>query len=117
MRLVRRLLIVMAVMATLFGPVQATALAAQAHTAVSAQTRVSAVAAAPSAVPATSSGCGYSGGNTAMVCLEIVGGRLYVDDMSVEMDNISAADTDYFAAITGPNSFQEVGPVVYLNKF
>lgn len=117
MRLVRRLLIIMAVMAALFGSVQATALAAPTPAAASAQARVSTVATASSVRPDTSSGCGYSSGNHAMVCLKIVGGGLYVDDMSVEMDNISAADTDYFAAITGPNSFQRIGPVVYLKEF
>lgn len=112
MKLSAKVLVATGVMAAALGSAQATALAAPAHAAVTAQVTAS----TPAAVsPDTAHECGYSTGGEAEICIEIVGSGLYVDDMSAEMYNINSSSADYFAAITGPDNFQNIGPVVFMN--
>jgi hypothetical protein len=116
MRLLRKLLAVTAVMTAAFCSVQANALAAPA--AHAAQGRASAAGVTPGVMPLTDSRCNYGSGNTTQVCIEIVGGGLYVDDMSIELDVISGqSGTTYRGVIEGPGGFYRATSSEVINSF
>jgi hypothetical protein len=118
MRLIRKLVVVTAVMAAAFCSTQATALAAPAHAANTAQVQVRVSPAIPRITPLTDDRCNYSAGNDSQICLEIVGGGLYVDEMNVGIANINAGnDVSYFAAIVGPGGFNRATQPVELDEF
>jgi hypothetical protein len=113
MRLPRRLLLATTAMVAAFGLTQTTAMAGTAQAASPARAQVLIRSADHRISPLTDSRCNYSASNIFQICLEIVGGGLYVDEMEVGLANISGGNNvDLFGAVTGPGGFSlQTSPV------